>query len=113
VPLLFGLFVINSFQSEVFGFVYLICLGCCFGTTFTISGAIWPELYGTKNLGAIKSLIKAIMVFGSALSPWMFGLVLDAGFGLLGISYISIVIISCTSILAIISRNIMINKLVQ
>ena len=113
VPLLFGLFIINYFQSEFFGFVYLICLGCCFGTTFTISGAIWPELYGTKNLGAIKSLIKAIMVFGSALSPWVFGLVLDAGFGLLGVSYISVAIISLTSILAIISRNIMINKLAQ
>ncbi|MFL2782644.1 MAG: MFS transporter [Rhodospirillales bacterium] len=112
-PLIFGLFVVNYFQSELFGFVYLICLGCCFGTTFTISGAIWPELYGTKNLGAIKSLIKAIMVCGSALSPWLFGLVLDAGFGLLGVSYISVAIISLTSILAIVSRNITINKLAQ
>ena len=99
-PLILALFVLNYFQNEFFIFIYLILLGSCFGTTFTISGAIWPEIYGTKNLGAIKSIIKAIMVCSSALSPWVFGLLFDAGLGIIGISYLGVAIIISTAILA-------------
>ena len=99
-PLVLALIVLNYFEAEFFGFIYLILLGVCFGATFTISGAIWPELYGTKNLGAIKSLVKAIMVFASAFSPWVFGLFFDAGFGIIEISYLSISLIILTAILA-------------
>jgi len=104
-PLVLALIVLNYFEAEFFGFIYLILLGICFGMNFTISGAIWPELYGTKNLGAIKSLMKAIMVFASALSPWVFGLFFDAGFGITEISYLSICLIIFTAILAKISQN--------
>ncbi len=104
-PLVLALTVLNYFEAEFFGFIYLILLGICFGMNFTISGAIWPELYGTKNLGAIKSLMKAIMVFASALSPWVFGLFFDAGFGITEISYLSICLIILTAILAKISQN--------
>ncbi|HIF59300.1 MAG TPA: MFS transporter [Rhodospirillales bacterium] len=104
-PLVLALIVLNYFEAEFFGFIYLILLGICFGMNFTISGAIWPELYGTKNLGAIKSLMKAIMVFASALSPWVFGLFFDAGFGITEISYLSICLIILTAILAKISQN--------
>ena len=99
-PLILALLVLNYFQNEFFIFIYLILLGSCFGTTFTISGAIWPEIYGTKNLGAIKSIIKAIMVCSSALSPWVFGLLFDAGLGITGISYLGAAIIISTAILA-------------
>ena len=99
-PLILALIVLNYFQNEFFAFIYLILLGSCFGTTFTISGAIWPEIYGTKNLGAIKSLAKAIMVFSSAISPWIFGLLFDAGLGIIEISYLGAGIILITAILA-------------
>ena len=104
-PLALALIVLNYFEAEFFGFIYLILLGICFGTTFTISGAIWPELYGTKNLGAIKSLIKAIMVAASAFSPWVFGLLFDAGFGIAEVSHLSICLIILTAIPAKISHS--------
>ena len=104
-PLIIALIVLNYFQAEFFGYIYLILLGSCFGTTFTIAGAIWPELYGTKNLGAIKSVIKSIMVFASALSPWVFGLLFDSGFGISQITYFSIGIIVLTATLARISQH--------
>jgi predicted MFS family arabinose efflux permease len=100
-----ALIVLNYFHDEFFAFIYLILLGCCFGTTFTISGAIWPEVYGTKNLGAIKSFVKAIMVFSSALSPWVFGLLFDVGFGITEISYLGAIVIILTAILGKISQN--------
>jgi len=42
-------------------------------------GAIWPELYGTRHLGAIKALAAALMVFGSAIGPGMTGALIDLG----------------------------------
>jgi predicted MFS family arabinose efflux permease len=39
--------------------------------------ALWAELYGLKHLGAIKSLINAVMVFSSALGPALVGSLLN------------------------------------
>lgn len=98
-PLAVALVVLNVFQAEIFSFVFLIFMGCSWGATFAVSGAIWPELYGTTHLGAIKSVTKALNVFASALSPWVFGLLFDAKFGILEISYLSIGIIFVTGLL--------------
>ena len=75
-------------------------MGISFGANVTISGVIWPELYGTKNLGAIKSISKSLMILSSALSPWVFGFLFDLGFNLREISYLSIGIILITGLLA-------------
>ena len=40
---------------------------------------MWPELYGVKHLGAIKSLGTSITVFGSALGPVTLGGLMDLG----------------------------------
>lgn len=50
--------------------------GGCFGT---VNGALWAELYGTRHLGAIRSLSTSVIVFASALSPGLLGILLDAG----------------------------------
>ncbi|MEO1450614.1 MAG: MFS transporter, partial [Bacteroidota bacterium] len=33
------------------------------------STAAWAELYGTTHLGAIRSMVSTVMVFGSAIAP--------------------------------------------
>jgi MFS family permease len=103
-PLAVALVVLNTFQAEIFSFVFLIFMGCSWGATFAVSGAIWPELYGTTHLGAIKSVAKSLNVFASALSPWVFGLLFDAQFGILEISYLSIGIIVMAGSLAKVSQ---------
>ena len=62
------------------------------------------ELYGLENLGAIKGLLHASMVFASALSPVIFGLIIDIGFGILTISIISLLIISISTILPLLFK---------
>jgi len=37
------------------------------------------ELYGTANLGTIRSMMAMFMVISTAISPILFGLLLDAG----------------------------------
>lgn len=46
----------------------------------TLWGAFWAEFYGTRHLGAIKSVAMAFMVFGSAIGPGLTGALIDLGF---------------------------------
>lgn len=58
---------------------YMVFQGISNGFSSTIFGAIWPEVYGTKHLGAIRSLIMSMMVLFSALGPGVVGWAIDAG----------------------------------
>jgi MFS family permease len=62
--------------------VAMALLGVTGGSSGTIQGALWAELYGTRNLGAIRALAAAGMVFASALSPGLIGILMDAGVAL-------------------------------
>lgn len=49
------------------------------GANATLPAAFWAEFYGTRNIGGIKAIATAAMVFGSAIGPAMTGLLIDAG----------------------------------
>ena len=83
----------NSYLTIFFGFIFL---GITQGTAMTIGGSFWPNYFGTKNLGSIRSLSTSSMVFGTALGPFLVGQILD-----LNISY-NIILFSM-SILSIVS----------
>jgi MFS family permease len=59
--------------------VYMACMGVTFGMYASVFGAIWPELYGTAHLGAVKAAVTAMMVFGTALGPGISGWLIDTG----------------------------------
>jgi MFS family permease len=59
--------------------VIMVLLGITGGSSGTIQGALWAELYGTRNLGAIRAVAAAAQVFASALSPGLIGILMDAG----------------------------------
>ncbi len=40
---------------------------------------MWPEVYGTDHLGAIRSVVVAAMVLSSALGPGVTGYLIDVG----------------------------------
>jgi MFS family permease len=66
----------DSLTSAMLGF---FLMGLMQGGGATLFGAFWPEFYGTRNLGAVKSLATSMMVFGSALGPGITGLLIDLG----------------------------------
>ncbi|MFF3717698.1 hypothetical protein [Streptomyces prasinus] len=49
--------------------------------SLSLFGTVWPEVYGTRHLGAVRSPVVAVLVFASALGPGAGGLLLDAGVG--------------------------------
>jgi MFS family permease len=59
------------------GFMALI--GATAGSTAVVFGALWAEVYGTRHLGAIRSLVASLMVFATALAPGTLGWLLDRG----------------------------------
>lgn len=61
--------------------VFMFLLGSSYGVSSAVFGAIWPEVYGTRHLGAIRSVVSAAMVFASALGPGMTGWLIDRGVG--------------------------------
>jgi len=84
IPLLLGFWLIllpDNIAGGLTPFVYMGLLGVHLGMAGPVSGGLWPELFGTKNLGAIRSMTTPIMVASTAASPVLFGAMLDANIG--------------------------------
>jgi MFS family permease len=65
--------------------LYLALCGVSLGFIGAAAGAIWPERYGVRHIGAIRSVAQASMVFSTALSPLLVGVLLDLGLTTTGV----------------------------
>ena len=79
LPMAFGLIMLSQTSSLFWGGAFLALTGITVGFQSTVSAPFWAEMYGTKHLGAIKSLGAALMVFCTAVSPILFGWLIDIG----------------------------------
>ncbi len=74
--------------------VAMALVGLTTGSVAAVNGAYWPEIYGVRNLGAIRALATAVMVFATALGPGVTGYLIDAGVDyrdqLVGMTFLSI-----------------------
>ena len=82
VPLGLGCLILATVQSPIALIAYMALLGISTGINAWVYGSIWPEIYGIKNLGSIRSLVTAMMVFSSALGPGMVGWAIDFNVGI-------------------------------
>ena len=63
LPLGCAAFILGS-QSAVWAiFVTMFSIGISYGLSSPIFSALWPEAYGIRHLGAVRSLVMAFMVF--------------------------------------------------
>lgn len=69
-------------------FAYMGLLGLSAGAQGTLGGALWAELYGTRHIGAIRAMLHAVMVVSTAISPVLFGALMDAGIGMRSIALV-------------------------
>jgi MFS family permease len=82
LPMAIG-FLISSYTTTLIGAgVCFAFLGLMQGLGATVSGAFWPEFFGTKHLGSVRSVAMSLMVFATALGPLISGILIDKGFGL-------------------------------
>ncbi|MDP6969671.1 MAG: MFS transporter [Gammaproteobacteria bacterium] len=80
LPLAMALSIINLIDDYWVIWPYFILLGVGNGFAQTTQAALWPECYGVRYLGAIKSVFWTLVVFASALGPVWLGLMMDKGF---------------------------------
>ena len=78
-PLCLGLVALAVSDHWSAAILYMGLTGITVGVRITIGGAIWAEIYGVENLGAIRSLATSFMVMSTALSPVVFGWMIDYG----------------------------------
>lgn len=79
LPLSAACFVLGRGGPPETLLVVMVLLGISYGFSSTLFGALWPETYGTANLGAIRSVIVSAMVIATAAGPGLTGTLIDRG----------------------------------
>jgi len=77
LPLSAACIVMWAMETVSGSFIFMGLLGISYGFSSTLFGALWPEIYGARHLGAIRSVIIAMMVFGTAVGPGLTGYLID------------------------------------
>lgn len=73
-------FAVLAFADTIFvAGIGLVIFGVGQGMQATGASTFWAEYYGTRHIGAIKSVAAALMVFGSAIGPGITGWLIDLG----------------------------------
>lgn len=86
LPMTLALLVLVFMDSPWGAPLYLGLAGLSMGSAATLMGSIWPALYGTGHLGAIRALVHAVMVLVTAVAPGGTGAAMDAGVSLITIA---------------------------
>ncbi|MEL6819992.1 MAG: MFS transporter [Pseudomonadota bacterium] len=79
VPLAFACFILANVSASWAPFAFMSIMGISYGFSSTLFGALWPEIYGTKHLGAVRSIVLSAMVFATAAGPGATGMLIDWG----------------------------------
>ncbi len=100
-PIFLGILVLLFFENFYFLIIYMSLYGLNLGISAPFTGSLWAELFGLESLGTVKALFHAIGVLASALSPVIFGYIIDWGLGIEVICIISLIMIIVSSLLPI------------
>lgn len=60
-------------------YVFMVLVGLSYGFTSTLIGALWPEVYGIRNLGSVRAIAVAAGVAATAIGPGLTGFLIDHG----------------------------------
>ena len=105
IPLLISMFVLFYYQHEISAFIFLGLVGISNGLANVLGSSTWAEIYGVKFIGSIKALTTAFMVFSTAFGTAVFGLLIDNGFSIEKIAFVSGIYILISLFLLILIRN--------
>lgn len=61
----------------IYAFMFLV--GVSYGFTAPLVGALWPEVYGVRNLGSVRAIAVAASVASTAIGPGLTGYLIDQG----------------------------------
>jgi MFS family permease len=79
LPLVAAFIIFATVSSGVGMAAGFLCMAASVGAHSVLPSSFWAEVFGTRSIGAIKSLVMAVMVFGTAVGPGLTGLLIDLG----------------------------------
>lgn len=79
IPIGLGFLVAVFHPGGWSAFLYMFLLGMTLGVSGNIKTALWTEMYGSESVGTIRSMFSSLMVFSTALSPFLMGWLIDNG----------------------------------
>ncbi|MEO9822397.1 MAG: MFS transporter, partial [Paracoccaceae bacterium] len=82
LPLVIGFIVFATGQGIPAMALAFALVALTAGSNSTLPNAFWADAYGTAHIGSIKAMATAVMVLGSALGPFLTGILIDFGVGL-------------------------------
>ncbi len=105
IPLLFAMIVLFYFHKETYAYVFLGLIGISNGLANVLGSSTWAEIYGVRYIGSIRALTVALMVFATAFGTAVFGILIDYGFTIEKIAFVSGTYIIISWVLLIIFRH--------
>ena len=102
IPMFVGILLLSLRDEPLIMIIYMSLISFSTAMSIPLMGSLWAELFGVLNLGAIRSLLHAIGVFSSAISPFLFGLFIDSGLGIFFICVFSMAFIAISTCLTFI-----------
>lgn len=100
LPLACAMAVVWLLSEPMWMAAYMGLMGLTAGASATVVGAIWAERYGTRHLGAIRSVYTTCMIVSTAASPWLLGILMDSGIRLPNIAGAAVVWLIGVSMMA-------------
>ncbi len=79
LPFALGLATGALLTGSWVSYLMMTALGLGLGMAGTIFNALWVEVYGTKNLGGIRSLATSLAILSASASPALLGFLIDRG----------------------------------
>ncbi|MEX0618939.1 MAG: MFS transporter [Pseudohongiellaceae bacterium] len=77
LPMAIALLVLAFLEGDWVALALMSLLAMSIGSSPPITGSLWPEIYGISSIGTLRSMNIAIMVFATALSPALYGFLID------------------------------------
>ncbi len=93
LPTLIGLLSIIFIEHQVSAILYYGMAGMALGLGSNLKSALWVQRYGRENIGSIRSVVAMLTAFSTAISPLIFGVLLDSGITAGTISILNIAIL--------------------
>ena len=105
IPLMISTLVLIFFNTPMTSFIFLGLIGISNGLANVLGSSTWAEIYGVKYIGSIKALSTALMVFSTAFGTALFGFLIDQGYSIEQIAFVSFIYIFISIILLLFVRN--------
>ena len=79
LPLAVGCWILASVQEPWAMYAFMAFYAITEPFSLALGGTIWPQVYGTRHLGAIRATYAAALSVFTALGPGLAGILIDFG----------------------------------